>query len=76
MNKEKKLKCWGICTLVSGILLIIFGISMPFIINAVIPSATKKSAALQPTNEDKWRGIPGKYDVTIMKYFYTFEATN
>jgi uncharacterized membrane protein len=46
MKRSSKFKIFGICTLVTGIILIALGIAIPFIISALVESGAKEGAAL------------------------------
>lgn len=59
-----------------GILLLIFGIAFPFLLNYLVIDAAKDTAALKSDNQDMWRGIPGAFDITIDRFTYVYNCTN
>lgn len=76
MKRSSKFKCWGICVLITAVVLIALGIAFPFIISAGEISGAKEGAVLQQSTEDKWRGIPGPLDIKIVRNTYLYECTN
>lgn len=50
MKRSSKFKCWGICNLVTGIVLLAIGITLPIIMPSLIEMGAKDGAALKTTN--------------------------
>lgn len=67
---------WGICALVTGVVLIISGAFIPKVFNSLILSQAKKGAYLTPENEKYWDGIPGYLDIGIYWNQYFYNCTN
>ena len=76
MNKIKKLKIFGICTLTTGIILFIVAFALPLIFSALMTAVIKSSVRPSPSNVDRWKSIPGVMNLKILKKFYTFNCTN
>lgn len=67
MKRSSKFKCWGICTIISGILLVALGITLPIVLPSLVQMGAKEGAALQESNMDKWAAIPGPLDLGVYK---------
>ena len=76
MKKSSKFKCFGICTIVTGVVLLSLGIAMPFIFESVTKKVVKSQTALSVENENKWRYIPGIYDVAIVRNIHMYDCLN
>lgn len=76
MKLQKKLKIFGFCTLITGIVLVILAMFIPMIINALTTSGIKKETALSPDNLNQWKDIPGELDVLVYRKFHLFNCTN
>ena len=62
--------------MVIGVILVGLGISFPFIMQAMIKHGAKDGAALTSANENMWKGIPGNFDILIVKKNYVYNCTN
>ena len=76
MKRSSKFKCWGICSIVTGIVLIVLGIAMPFIIKSLTEAGVKDGAGLKESTKDNWTAIPGKNDVKLLRHFYLYDCIN
>ena len=76
MKRSSKFMCWGICALTTGVVFFVLGLCFPSIINSLLVPGAKEGAVLQASTEDKWRGIPGKLDITIERKTYLYECKN
>ena len=76
MKRSSKFKCWGICTLVTGVVLLAMGIAMPFIIKALMVPGAKEGAALKSENADQWNGIPGNFDIGVYRDITVYHCLN
>ncbi|CDW87257.1 cd36 family protein [Stylonychia lemnae] len=76
MKRSSKFKCCGIASIVIGLILIGVGIGWPFIIDSLVKSQSKDQAALGKDNMDKWKDIPGKYDIQLNRKTYLYNAIN
>jgi len=72
----QKLRCWGCCLVIAGVILIVTACFTPKVMDKVITSQAQKSAQLTEANEPIWDGIPGKYDIEIAWNHYLYNCTN
>ena len=76
MKKSSKYKCWGICTLVTGCILLAIGITLPVIMPSLVEMGAKDAAPLRTDNMKQWAGIPGPLDLGVYKKNFVYECTN
>ena len=76
MLKSSKCCILGSVLLALGVILLIVGIAMPFIITSGLKSAIPDAAALTEDNKDSWVETPGKYDIEIIYATQIYNCTN
>lgn len=75
-TRSLKFKTCGYASIATGVILLALGISWPFIMNPLIIMGAKQSTALMKDNQDQWRGIPGKFDISIDRFTHVYNVTN
>lgn len=75
-TRSAKFKSCGIAAAISGVALLALGISWPFILKPIVMSAASDSTALTKDTQDLWRGIPGKYNISITRATHLYNCTN
>lgn len=76
MKRSSKFKCCGIASVVIGVILVGLGIAWPFIMNALVKSGAKSSAALTQKNEKMWKDVPGNFNIFLGRKTYVYNCTN
>ena len=75
-KRSQKLGCCAIASIATGIILLGIGIAFNWIMHDLTIFGAKQSAALTKKNEPMWRGIPGQYDIAILRNTYVYNVTN